>query len=140
MPASVKPFSVERQPFTASELLDIIENKATREPLRKYQPQHTRVFVNAGGVVQGIVRSRHALTLEQGAEASAMFPEAAWFMAEPGMYMASNALERRIRDCAEAFQSVEDRTGGGAWLKVDNEWVPSIGTVLLNKRKKGSDV
>jgi hypothetical protein len=129
---------VRRQPFTAVEVLDLVENLHVREELRKYQAQYNDVYVGPSGQIEGVIRAKRQLTpLECRDTAATMFPRAAYFVAQPGMFLDAKAIGRKLRACAEALQNPSlGQSFGGAYLKVEGIWVPSVGTLLLRQSKK----
>jgi len=134
----ISDFEVRRESFTAAELFDLLENLHVRKELRKYQPQYIYVFVGLSGQVEGVVRAKRQLTPQESRDAAAAsFPRAAYFVAKPGIFQGAKAIEDKLRDCAAALRSSSlERSVGGAYLKIDGVWVPSVGTLILREREK----
>jgi hypothetical protein len=126
---------VRRQSFTAVELLELLENLHVREQLRKYQAQYNYVFVGLSGQIAGVMRAKRHLTPQECRDAIEVFPHTAYFIAKPGTFDSPAAIERRLRACAEALQTPSaGPANGGAYIKVDGEWVRSVTAVALNKK------
>ena len=128
---------VRRQSFTAVELLELLENRHVREQLRKYQAQHNYVFVGLSGQIAGVMRAKRHLTLQECRDAMEMFPHTAYFVAKPGTFDSAAAIERRLKACAEALHTPSaGPANGGAYIKIDGEWVRSVTAVAPSKQHK----
>jgi hypothetical protein len=128
---------VRMQSFTPVELLELLENLHVREQLRKYQAQYNYVFVGLSGLITGVVRAKRHLTPQECRDAMEVFPQTAYFIAKPGTFGSHAAIERRLRACAEALQTPSvGPENGGAYTKVDGEWVRSATAVAPNKKHK----
>ncbi len=96
---------VLRGPFgTTTELLDLINNVAVREPLRRFAAQHYAVFVDRMGSVVLVVRVRRAFSSEKLAELrNKECPGVIFFVARAGYYTNEAELSQRIKECARTY-------------------------------------
>jgi hypothetical protein len=91
--------------MTLDEALTLINNLDMREPLRRYGPKWSTVFVSRSGEILGVHRHKDLLEKSQAdrEDAKQYLPGTFYFIARPGMYSTHEALMRKVNDCVEGY-------------------------------------
>jgi hypothetical protein len=80
-------------PFTASQLLDLINNEHVRAPIRRFAPQHNADYVDKKGVVVLVVRDKKELAPEKlVAVQNERCPGTAYFVVDSGVLSSAAAF------------------------------------------------
>jgi hypothetical protein len=94
--------------MTIDEALTLINNLDMREPLRRYGPKWSTVFVGRHGEILGIHRHKESLEKEGGQvqrEDAQNYPRGTcWFTAISGMYTTPEQLESKLRDAIWVYE------------------------------------
>jgi hypothetical protein len=93
--------------LTLDEVLTLINNLDMREPLRRYGPKWSTVFVGRAGEILGV--HRHKESLEKGLaiereDAGQYPPDTAYFIATPGMFITPKQLKGKLKDAVMAYE------------------------------------
>jgi hypothetical protein len=85
---------------TLEEVLTLINNQDVREPIRKYAPQWSIVFVSPSGEVVDVIRFK-AWPRPEGTLPPQIHehPGTVRFIARPGMYKTIDELKKKVDDC-----------------------------------------
>ena len=92
--------------MTIEETFNLINNLDVREPLRKYAPQWSIVFVDASGEIVDVIRFK-AWPKPAGTLHPQMYkhPGTVQFIAQPGAYKTIEQLKEKIKDCIWAHKN-----------------------------------
>ena len=94
--------------MTIDEALTLINNLDMREPLRRYGPKWSTVFVGRQGEILGVHRHKESLEKEGGQverEDAKNYPRGTvFFTAIPGMYTTPEQLESKLRDAIWVYE------------------------------------
>jgi hypothetical protein len=92
--------------MTIEEAFALINNLDMREPLRRYGPKWSTVFVSRSGEILGVHRHKDLLEKSQaGREDAEQHPPGTfYFIARPGMYPTLEALTGKVNDCVEGYE------------------------------------
>src|SRR5262245_21564559 len=94
--------------MTLDETFTLINNLDMREPLRRYGPKWSTVFVGRKGEILGVHRHKESLEKEGirlQCEDAQNYPRGTiFFPAWPGLYSTLDQLEKKLNDCIEVYE------------------------------------
>lgn len=128
---------VLKRPFgSVGDLLRLVNNQDVREPLRRFCAQNTAIFVNRKGAVVLLVRIKGSLvSAELAPIRDRECPGAFYVVVQAGRYTSESELQRRIDECAEAYEIAGPSSGIRERI-VDGRVVLDIGLVPDAQRRK----
>lgn len=126
-------------PFgSTTQILDLINNVAIREPLRRYAPQRCAVFVSKVGTIVLLVRSKGRVPADElSSIRDRECPGTFYFMASSGLYTSPAAFQERIEACVQPY-SIPPPSGHMEDRVIDGKKVLIIGSGKGAGKKRDS--
>src|SRR5262245_52702340 len=94
--------------MTLDEALTLINNLDMREPLRRYGPKWTTIFVDRSGEILGVHRHKEGQNPHLEREDAGHHPPGTfYFIAMPGMFTTREELEKKLKDVIWAYEHEE---------------------------------
>ncbi len=93
--------------MTPNEVLTLINNLDMREPLRRYGPKWSTVFVGRAGEILGVHRHKESLEKNPQLEredAGHYPPGTVYFIATPRMFTTREEVEEKLNDAVSAYE------------------------------------
>jgi hypothetical protein len=90
--------------MTPEELLEAINNLEVREPIRKYAPKWSVVFVDEKGGIVDVLKYKSMPSMIATRELHSRYPDTVYFIAESGMFQTLAEIREKLADCVEAHK------------------------------------